>query len=92
MLVITSYSIHYTKLYDVAGVTRVLAENNANIVDIRQTIMEDLFTMIMMADISNLKNDLAALKSDLEKLGSEIGVKTRAWARAARLRDRNNFV
>jgi len=59
----------------VAGVTRVLAENNANIVDIRQTIMEDLFTMIMMADISNLKNDLAALKSDLEKLGSEIGVK-----------------
>jgi len=59
----------------VAGVTRVLAENNANIVDIRQTIMEDLFTMIMMADISNLSGDLAALKSDLEQLGSEIGVK-----------------
>ena len=30
----------------VAAVTKSLAEHSANIVDIRQTIMEDLFTMI----------------------------------------------
>ncbi|ABR55427.1 ACT domain-containing protein [Methanococcus vannielii SB] len=59
----------------VAGVTKVLAEHEANIVDIRQTIMEELFTMIMMADISNLKGDISNLKQDLERLGAEIGVK-----------------
>ncbi|MEZ4484701.1 MAG: ACT domain-containing protein [Syntrophotaleaceae bacterium] len=33
----------------VAGVTQVMAEHSVNIADIRQTIMSDLFTMIMLA-------------------------------------------
>ncbi|AEK19476.1 ACT domain-containing protein [Methanococcus maripaludis] len=59
----------------VAEVTKVLAQNSANIVDIRQTIMEDLFTMIMLVDISKISSDLSELNVALEKLGSEIGVK-----------------
>ncbi|MBA2862724.1 ACT domain-containing protein [Methanococcus maripaludis] len=59
----------------VAAVTKVLAENSANIVDIRQTIMEDLFTMIMLVDISKISSDFSELNAALDKLGSEIGVK-----------------
>ncbi|AVB75738.1 ACT domain-containing protein [Methanococcus maripaludis] len=59
----------------VAEVTKVLAQNSANIVDIRQTIMEDLFTMIMLVDISKISSDFSELNVALEKLGSEIGVK-----------------
>ncbi|WP_459202351.1 ACT domain-containing protein [Methanococcus sp. CF] len=59
----------------VAAVTKILAEHSANIVDIRQTIMEDLFTMIMLVDISKISSDFSELNVALEKLGSEIGVK-----------------
>ena len=46
----------------VAGISKVLAENNANILDISQTIMDNLFAMIMLVDISNAKVDFATLK------------------------------
>jgi len=59
----------------VAAVTKILSEHSANIVDIRQTIMEDLFTMIMLVDISKISSDFSELNVALEKLGSEIGVK-----------------
>jgi len=59
----------------VAAVTKILAEHSANIVDIRQTIMEDLFTMIMLVDISKISSDFSELNVALDKLGSEIGVK-----------------
>ena len=59
----------------VAGISKVLAENNANILDISQTIMDNLFAMIMLVDISNAKVDFATLKKELEKTGDELGVK-----------------
>jgi ACT domain-containing protein len=58
----------------VAGISKVLAENNANILDISQTIMDNLFAMIMLVDISNAKVDFATLKKELEKAGKELGV------------------
>ena len=42
----------------VAGTTAVLAERNANILDIRQTLMEEFFTMLMLVDISNIEGGL----------------------------------
>ncbi|MBQ4515324.1 MAG: ACT domain-containing protein, partial [Clostridia bacterium] len=36
----------------IAEVSRVLAENQVNILDISQTIMQDMFTMIMLVDVS----------------------------------------
>jgi ACT domain-containing protein len=59
----------------VAGISKVLAENNVNILDISQTIMDNLFAMIMLVDISNAKVDFATLKKELEKTGDELGVK-----------------
>ncbi|EHP86925.1 ACT domain-containing protein [Methanotorris formicicus] len=59
----------------VANISSVLAENDINILDIRQTIMDDLFTMIMLVDISNAKEDFLTLKKKLNEVGEKIGVK-----------------
>lgn len=59
----------------VAGITAVLAEHNANILDIRQTLMEEFFTMLMMVDISNIQGEAERLQTALEKKGDELGVR-----------------
>lgn len=61
----------------IAAVTAVLAETNANILDISQTIMSDIFTMIMMVDLSGLKTDLHTLQSMLDEKGRDLGVEIR---------------
>ena len=43
----------------VAGVTRVLGEANVDIRDITQSIIEDIFTMTMLADTAESKLDFA---------------------------------
>jgi ACT domain-containing protein len=50
-----------------AGVTAVLADRNANILDVNQTIMSDLFTMVMLVDIKGLSVPFPTLKTDLEE-------------------------
>ena len=59
----------------VAKIANALAESDVNILDIRQSIMDDLFTMIMLVDISKSKKDFEALGQELENIGEEIGVK-----------------
>ena len=59
----------------VAGITAVLAERNANILDIRQTLMEEFFTMLMLVDISNIEGEAEGLQATLEKKGDELGVR-----------------
>jgi ACT domain-containing protein len=59
----------------VAGITAVLAEHNANILDIRQTLMEEFFTMLMMVDVSSIQGEAEGLQTALEKKGDELGVR-----------------
>ncbi len=58
----------------VAGISKVLADNNVNILDISQTILDNVFAMIMIVDTSKSKKDLLELKKELEKVGEELGV------------------
>ncbi|MCQ6254300.1 ACT domain-containing protein [Methanocaldococcus sp.] len=58
----------------VAGISKVLADNNVNILDISQTILNDLFAMIMLVDISKSKIDFTTLKKELEDVGKQLGV------------------
>ena len=51
----------------VAGVTRVLGEANVDIRDITQSIIEDIFTMTMLADTAESKLDFAELQKALAK-------------------------
>lgn len=58
----------------IARVSGLLYENNINILDISQTIMQDIFTMITLVDTTNSPLELAQLKTELEKVGEELGV------------------
>ncbi|MBR3942826.1 MAG: ACT domain-containing protein [Clostridia bacterium] len=61
----------------IAKVSGMLAEANINILDINQTIMNDLFTMIMYTDIKNMKGEFSAVADALENLGEEMGLQIR---------------
>lgn len=58
----------------VAAVSKALAEHKLNILDISQTIVQDFFTMIIVADNSAAQTSLDTLKEALEALGKEIGM------------------
>lgn len=59
----------------VAKIANALAENEVNILDIRQSLMDDLFTMIMLVDISKSGKEFIQLEEELDKTGKDIGVK-----------------
>ncbi len=58
----------------VAGITQVMSEYSVNIADIRQTIMKDLFTMIMLAEVQGENFDLAAFQEAMSAIGKKMGV------------------
>jgi len=59
----------------IAAVATLLAEANANIVDISQTTLQEFFTMIMMADIEHANVSFDELKRRLNAKGEEMGLK-----------------
>ena len=54
-----------------------MSEANVNILDISQTIISGLFTMILIADISDEACDFQTLKARLEALSQKLGVEIR---------------
>lgn len=58
----------------VAKISGLLAKHNVNIIDISQTIMGDLFTMIMLVDLAEADLGLEALSKRLETLSRRIGI------------------
>ncbi|WP_088336255.1 MULTISPECIES: ACT domain-containing protein [unclassified Methanopyrus] len=58
----------------VAGISSVLAEHNANIEDISQTVLRDLFAMVMLVDLSEADVSVGELRKELQKAGEELGV------------------
>jgi len=61
----------------IAGVTAVLAASNTNILDISQTILSDIFNMIMIVDLSSSSSDHRELQEKLTLKGKELGVEIR---------------
>ncbi len=51
------------------AVSEKCAKHNVNINDVSQTIFDDMFCMIMLADISALNVDFAAFKKEMAELG-----------------------
>jgi ACT domain-containing protein len=58
----------------IASISNILSDSNVNILDISQTLMQDVFTMIMLADVSNSKAPFDALSDTLEAKGKELGL------------------
>ena len=59
----------------IARVSAVLAKNDANILDISQTVLSGMFNMIMIVDISLSR--FAQLSEALEQLGIRLGLQVR---------------
>lgn len=58
----------------IAKVSAFLSEKGANIEDISQTIMGEYFAMIMIVDLSETKQELAALAQECAEMGRQIGM------------------
>ena len=61
----------------IAAVTAILAETNTNILDISQTILADIFSMIMIVDLASANLPLADLQQRLHEKGSALGVEVK---------------
>jgi ACT domain-containing protein len=59
----------------IAKVCTYLSEHNINILDISQTIVQDLFNMMMIVDLTKSDKEVKEIIDDLEKIGSDIGVR-----------------
>ena len=58
----------------IADVSRLLADYGINIKDISQTILDDIFTMVMLVDLKDLQIENSDISEKLAKLGDELGV------------------
>lgn len=58
----------------IAKVSMALFESGVNIEDISQTIMQDMFTMIMLVKFDNPETSIQDITEKLNKLGKELEV------------------
>ncbi len=57
-----------------AKVSAICADAGANIMDVTQTIMQDLFAMTMLIDITNCSENYSDLADKLTKAGEEMAL------------------
>ena len=58
----------------IAGVSNLLAQEGININDISQTILDDIFTMVMIVDLQDVVIEESDISEKLAELGSNLGV------------------
>lgn len=56
-------------------VSTACAEEGVNIIEVTQSVMQDLFAMIMLADIQNSKITIDELTKKLDNVTKEMGLK-----------------
>lgn len=56
----------------IAKVSAVCAELNINIEDVTQSILQEMFCMIMLVDLSAVNADQAAVRARFDALGAEM--------------------
>lgn len=57
-----------------AKISAICAECNANVMDVTQTIMQDMFAMTMLIDITKITSDYGTLAERLKKSGEEMNL------------------
>lgn len=61
----------------IARVSNILADSNVNILDITQTTLQEIFTMVMLVDISGLNTKFVDLADKLAALGDDMELEIR---------------
>jgi len=59
----------------IAKVCTYLSENRINILDISQTILDDMFNMMLIADMGGCDKEFGVVSDDLKAIGEEIGMR-----------------
>ena len=59
----------------IAAVSNVLSEKKINILDINQSVLSDMFVMVMLVDISSSKVEFSSLSEERVALGDKMGLK-----------------
>lgn len=60
-----------------ANICTYLAESNINILDITQTIVKEIFDMMMIVDIARSPKSFDEIAREMEELGQRIGASIR---------------
>ncbi len=58
----------------IAKVSTECAMYNANVIDVTQTVMQDLFAMIMFVDITNMNINISELSDKMKELGQGLSL------------------
>ena len=58
-------------LHKVSG---ICAEYNVNVIEVTQSVLQVMFAMIMLVDISDIKGDFSELVDRMTALGTELGL------------------
>ena len=58
-----------------AKVTEICAKSGVNVLEVTQSILQDLFAMVMLVDMSGSSVDVAALSSEMDRLGDQMGLR-----------------
>ena len=58
----------------IADVSTICSECNANIVDITQSVLQDMFVMVMLTDISGLNCNFKDFSEKMQALGSSMNL------------------
>ncbi len=61
----------------IAKISTLLMEHNVNIVDLTQNVLDNIFTMTMIVDVSKVSASFEALSSALQQKGEEMGLDIR---------------
>lgn len=74
----------------VAKIATTLYETGVNIEDIKQTIMQDYFVMMMLCNISNSKESFSAIKDKLEEAAKSLHMTI--WVQRKEIFDRMHTI
>lgn len=55
-------------------VSGICTEYNANVIEVTQSVLQDMFAMVMLVDIKNLNVDFPVLSDRMTELGKKLGL------------------
>lgn len=61
-----------------AAVSAKCAEYNINVIEVTQSVLQDMFVMVMMTDISDINADFSKFVDEMTSMGTEKNLSIRA--------------
>ena len=57
-----------------AKVSGICSEYNVNVIEVSQSILQDMFCMIMISDVSELNKSFGDFSDDMQQLGKDMNL------------------